>query len=278
MKAIDMRCRPPYKSWKIGMFGDSVYPVLENKAKKRRTLLPPSVKAESMELLLKELEEIDAIGVAPVREMAGGNNDDIADLVTEYPKQFIGIASINALKTEEALAKIDKYITNGKAKGVIIEHAWTMLDEQWYINDKRAYPVYEKLQELDIPMMITYGGNGAAKQDYYNPKYLDELAYDFPKLRMIMCHGGYPFVMQACHVVLSHKNLYISPDVYMRPFAFGFQDYITAANYSLQDKFLFGSAYPVTGTAEAMEFYKVNLSDEVIDKVLYKNAMQIFKL
>ncbi len=65
----------------------------------------------------------------------------------------------------------------------------------------------------------------------HDPKYVDELAFTFPKLKIALCHGGWPFVAQACHVVMQHENVYLSPDVYMMSFTPGYQDYVTAANY-----------------------------------------------
>jgi len=242
----------------------------------RRVHVAESALQMSMELLMQEMEEVDAVGVAPVRKIMGGQNADIQSLLQEYPGRFIGIANIDPLSKEEAFAEIDEFVVNGPAKGVIVEHAWATNKEHWFINDERAYGVFEKLQAHNIPMLLTYGGRGVKNQEYYNPRYIDELGFLFPKLKIVLCHGGWPFVTQAVHAAIQHANVYLSPDVYMMRFTAGFQDYVTAANYQLQDRMLFGTAYPVMSLKDGVHIYQQLLDPAVVDKVLYQNAEHLF--
>ena len=249
---------------------------MEAMAAKRRVHVAESAKQMSMDLLIQEMEESDVVGVAPVRKIANGKNDDMVDLLKDYPGRFIGIANIDPLKKEEAFQEIDQYVLHGPASGVIIEHAWSANKEHWFVTDKRAYDVYEKLEQNNIPVLFSFGGRGVKNQEYYNPKYIDELAFSFPKLKMALCHGGWPYVIQACHAAVQHSNVYLSPDVYMMSFTAGYQDYVTAANYQLQDKILFGTAYPVMSLKDGIEQFEKILASDVVEKVLYKNAVQFF--
>ena len=274
MKVIDMRFRPPYKSWANGMFAGM--DGIEATAAVRRVNVAESARKMSMDILIQEMEEVDAVGVAPVRKVMGGLNSDIQSLLDDYPDKFIGIANIDPLATEEALAEIEEYVVNGPAKGVIVEHAWMTNQEHWFVNDERAYEVFDKLQQHNMPMLLTYGGRGVKNQEYYNPRYVDEIAFLFPKLKIVLCHGGWPYVTQAVHASVQHTNVYLSPDVYMMSFTAGYQDYITAANYQLQDRTLFGTAYPVMCLKDGINIYKKLLDPEIVDKVLYKNALRLF--
>jgi len=282
VKAIDMRLRPPYKSYgtgndtktpeQIAAFVEALKPNTFN----RGLTFPESVLTGSMEAMIKEMEQYDVVGVAPNRKISGGKHDDVIQLVADYPDRFIGIININPLNKEEALEEIDKYVINNTAKGVIIEHAWATNKEHFYITDERAFDVYEKLQEHNIPMMMTYGGMGVKNQDYYHPKYIDELATIFPKLKMILSHGGWPYVNEVTHLGRARANVYIQPDVYMMYFTPGAESYITAANYELQDRMLFGTAYPAMNLEAGILHYRKVLREEVVDKVLYKNALRLF--
>lgn len=274
MKVIDMRFRPPYKSWSSGMFKSIAG--IEATAKIRKVSVAESVRKMSMELLIQEMKEANAIGVTPVRKVMGGLNEDIASLIETYPDYFIGIANIDPLETTLALEEVERFVINGPAKGVIIEHAWATNKEHWFVNDSRAFPVYEKLQEYNIPVLFTYGGRGVKNQEYYNPRYIDDLAFTFPKLKMVLCHGGWPYVTQACHVAISHINVYLSPDVYMMDFTAGYQDYITAAKYQLQNQMLFGTAYPVMSLKDGINKYEEMFEEEILEKIFYRNAETLF--
>ena len=86
------------------------------------------------------------------------------------------------------------------------------------------------------------GGNGP-DASYSHPMVIDQIAADFPNLTIINTHGGYPWVTEILFVAYRRPNLYICPDMYLfnQP---GWQDYVTAANFALQDRFLFGTAIP----------------------------------
>lgn len=274
MKAIDMRLRPPYKSYRDNLYDGMAG--MEAMATKRQVHIAESAKQMSMDLLIREMEVADVVGVAPVRKIANGKNEDMVDLVTEYPERFIGIANIDPLNTIEAIVEIDQYVVHGPGSGVIIEHAWSANKEHWFVTDERAYPVYEYLEKNNVPVLFSYGGRGVKNQEYYNPKYIDALAFTFPSLKMALCHGGWPFVVQACHAAVQHENVYLSPDVYMMSFTAGYQDYVTAANFQLQDKIMFGTAYPVMSLADGIEQFTRILDSNIVEKVLYKNALTFF--
>ena len=54
-------------------------------------------------------------------------------------------------------------------------------------------------------------------------------------------------------------------------------DYIAAANTWLQDRFLFGSAYPLMPIVESLAIFKTLFKEEVLPKLLYKNAAAFVK-
>ena len=64
----------------------------------------------------------------------------------------------------------------------------------------------------------------------------------------------------------------------MMNFTAGWQDYVTAANYRLQDKILFGSLYPSVPVEFAVKRYTALLRPEVREKIFYRNAVSFLKL
>ena len=110
------------------------------------------------------------------------------------------------------------------------------------------------------------------------PNIIDQVASDFPQLKIVIGHGGWPWVAGICCVACNHLNVYISPDLYgiNSP---GYQDYITAANFRLQDKIIFGSAYPCVPLKDAVEFYSnCGIKKSVLPKIMYYNAATLLEI
>src|SRR5438046_10458686 len=78
-------------------------------------------------------------------------------------------------------------------------------------DDRRYYPFYAKCVELGIPLSIHTSANwtSVAVNDLGHPRHLDPVARDFPELRIIMSHGGYPWVLEACLLAWKYENVYL---------------------------------------------------------------------
>ena len=147
-----------------------------------------------------------------------------------------------------------------------------------YPNDRRIYPIYEKLEAEGIPLLLMAGGGNGPDLSYGFPAILDQIAADFPKMTIINTHGGYPYVTEVLFVAYKRPNIYICPDMYLFNFP-GWQDYVTAANGFLQDRFLFGTAYPFIPLEEGVAHFKnMPFKPEVLPKLLYKNIATALKL
>ena len=64
----------------------------------------------------------------------------------------------------------------------------------WWPSDKAYYPMYEKAQELDIPVLFHCGPvacpPGPLKMKYSHPLAYSDLLIDFPELNVILAHNG----------------------------------------------------------------------------------------
>jgi len=88
---------------------------------------------------------------------------------------------------------------------------------QIYANDAKYYPIYSKCCELDIPIVFTTGPATLVPNaiiDHVAPRYIDFAARDFPELKIVISHGGYPWVNEAINVVQRNKNVYIVRGLY----------------------------------------------------------------
>lgn len=272
MKIIDMRVRAPFEPYKNRFF--SPHGLVNIEAESMRRLNAPtsdSAKQFSMELLFQEADDagIEKM-VIPVRKNTGGRNEDLINLINKYPDRLIGLAGINGLSGQEGIDEIKVTVIEGPCTGLCMEPS--MDKEPWYINDERVFPIFEFCQEHNIPIFFTFGGINNKSLRHYNPETLDDVAATFPKLKIGLAHGGWPYVTEVCQIALYRKNVFIAPDFYMIESP-GMNDYVIAANTLLSDRIMFGSAYPIMPMKPAADYYiNSGIKKDVLPKVMYENA------
>lgn len=277
MKIIDMRVRAPFAA-----YADcNLYQNLKGKERggARNYLVAPSAKNFSMDLLIHEAEEANVEKlVVPVRKNLGGKNEDLVQLIQQYPDHVIGLAGIdvNSLNLQSSIDEIEQFVVNGPCQGIILEPGQDKTP--WMVNDVRVFPIYDYCQQHNIPIFMTYGGIMVPSIRYYAPEPLDDVLGAFPQLKIGLAHGGWPYVTEVCQMAINHKNLYLAPDFYMIESP-GQADYVMAANYLLQDRLMFASAYPLMPLKEASEYYmNSGIKEDILPKVMYQNAVDFLGL
>lgn len=214
----------------------------------------------------------------------GTSNDYAASLVKRFPETFIGsFAGIDPWKGEMAVKELDRAVKELGMIGVKFQQAL----QAFYPNDRRFYPIYEKAMELGVPILFHTGttgagaglpGGGGFRLDYTRPiPYIDDVAHDFPDLTIIMAHPAWPWVDEQIAVLLHKANVYIDLSGWAPKY---FPDSLKREiNGRLQDKVLFGSDYPDISPKRWLdEFEAGGYKPEVVEKVLYKNAIRILRL
>jgi len=84
--------------------------------------------------------------------------------------------------------------------------------EDGFLNDPGMWPFYEKACELDIPLTIHTGMSYVVPQPnkYTHPVLLDDICLDFPDLKIIAYHMGWPYSEELIGLAGKHTNLYLS--------------------------------------------------------------------
>ena len=277
---IDFRLRPPFKSYLNAI----MYRDLERSAGMSKRIgmeQPESVQKMDLELTMAEMRRagIDK-GVVSGRKanphVGMVDNSDVQELVECYPDYFIGLAGIDPSDKNSAVEETKRYVINRKLRAVVIEPG--VLQKPMFADDERIYYLYEFCEEHHIPVMMMIGGNGGKDIRYSMPWQVEHVALDFPKLQIIVAHGGFPWITQMIQVAYHCTNVYLLPDLFMLNMP-GAQDYVTAANYILKDQMLFGSAYPFAPLGGSIQCIRnMGIHEDSQKRFLGDNARRLLGL
>ncbi len=292
-KVIDYRCRPPLKQfgglYKLRLTYIAQRPnVLANPATHGK--LPEAVKMfgednpGALDMWWKEIDDagIEAVCVAG-RFMLGQpemsmDTGELIEYEKKYPGRFYGIAPINIdQSTPKAVDDLEKAINAG-IRGATIEPGYRTVGGPTTIDDIAFYPLYELLQDKGILLQVQTGAFADPNNfDLPNEIWrMDSVMKQFPKLRLVLGHGGYPRITEALGLALKWPSVTISSDVYT--FWPGGQLYQQNIEL-LQDQFVYGSAYPFGNFKETLEqTLALPLSEKVMEKYLYLNARKLLNL
>ena len=209
-------------------------------------------------------------------------NQQVAEIAHKSPDVLIPFASINPHRGKAGVDEAKQLIKDG----VICGFKFHPPLQEFFANDRMAYPLYEAIAESGLPALFHTGhsgigtrvrGGGGVRQKYGNPLYLDDVAVDFPDMPIIMAHPSFPWQDEAISVCLHKPQVYIdlsgwSPK-YFAPIL------IQYANTLLKDKMLFGSDFPViTPDRWLKDFESIGIKDEVRPMILKDNAVRLFGL
>jgi predicted TIM-barrel fold metal-dependent hydrolase len=154
-------------------------------------------------------------------------------------------------------------------------------------SDPRYYPFYAKCCELGIPLSMHASANWTTtrESDLGHPRHFDEVACHFPELVLILSHGGYPWVLEACLLAWKHPNVYLElaahrPRYFAAPGA-GWEPLLRFGQTTIQDKVLYGTGAFLLGRRPAdlvEEMRALPVRPEALEKWLAGNARRLLAL
>jgi len=204
---------------------------------------------------------------------AKSNNDSVIEFVKAFPQKFFGFVGLDPHKGMKAVYELRAAITDLGLHGAAVDPYLAQI----YANDAKYYPIYAKCCELDVPLVFTTGPATlvpGAIIDHVAPRYIDFVARDFPELKIVISHGGYPWVNEAIIVAQRNRNVYIELSEY--EFSPMSEAYVQAANTMIEDKILYASAHPFVDFRQALKTYaELNFRPEVRRKIMYDNAAKL---
>jgi predicted TIM-barrel fold metal-dependent hydrolase len=226
---------------------------------------------------------LDRAGVekAVVGSAQQPSNDYTASVIAAHPERFIGLARISPWDGMRGVRELERLVRDCGLRGL----AMAAFRERIPANDRRYYPLYAKCVELDIPVRLYTAMSYATDRPYDlgHPRYLDDVAVDFPELRIIAGLGGWPWVNEMVALARRHPNLYVDTSAH-RPRHIGtpgsgWEMLLQFGNTLIQDKVMIGISWLTIGQSyETLidEILSLPLKDAVKEKWLYGNAARVF--
>ena len=235
-----------------------------------------------------QAHDIDwAVGLAEVSPVTTGIADNdyvgkfcaeanrIADPASGPRGRVLPFASINPFLVNDLAEELERLVKEYDFRGIKVYPTY----QHHYVNDPRMYPLYARLQEFGLPMLVHTGSSvfKGARIKYGDPLLLDDVAVDFPALNILMAHSGRPlWYEQAFWMARRHENVYM--EVSGLP-AKNLLDYFPRLE-DIAHKVVYGSDWPgnpdLRRNVEAIR--SLSISEEAKQNILYDNAARILKL
>lgn len=202
----------------------------------------------------------------------------VVDAVQRYPERFCGLAGVDPTEGMAALRELELLV---REYGFVGAHSYP----HWFElppDHARYYPVYAKCCELGVPIQLQVGHcllytRERPLRSVGRPITLDAVACDFPELKLVGIHIGWPWTEEMISVAWKHPNVYIGCDAYAPKY--WDPAFVHFINSWGQDKVIFGTDFPVIPFARARsEIEGLGLKPEARRKLLRENALRLYGL
>jgi len=206
-------------------------------------------------------------------------NDWIANFTKGHRDRLVAVGSVNPLHEQNVRDEIRRVLDLGI--GLIKIHPpHQLFSPNAYRGElQQLAHLYTECEERGVPVMFHTGTSvfPRARNVFADPMPIDDVANDFPKLRIILAHAGRPLYGETTFFLARrHRNVHIEisgipPKTLPRYFP---------RIATIADKVLWGTDWPSPGVVSIRrnveDFRALGLGEEVERKVLWENAVRLF--
>jgi hypothetical protein len=185
------------------------------------------------------------------------SNDGVAEYVRGHPDELIGFAGIDPSDPKEALEELDRAQRSLGLVGLAVAPA----AQDFHPTNSQAMQVYAEAARRRLPVVFHQGIQitSPTKLEYAHPVLLDEIAREYPELRMVIAHMGFPWVNETVTLLAKHAHVYADVSWITRHTWEAYRALLAAHELGVMGKLLFGSGFPFFSAARSIEsLYSVN--------------------
>ena len=200
---------------------------------------------------------------------------EVAKLVEMEPDRIVGLVGINPYgDIMGTVRELESGVREHNFRGAHI-HPYGF---GFNLSDAIYYPIYAKCSELNVPVFMQVG-HSAEKMpsETGHPLLLDRIALDFPDLKIVGMHTGWPWTETLVAMAWKHPNVFIGTSAHAPKY--WEESLIRFINTRGKNKVVFGSDYPVLNQEECIAQVKdLNLRPEAFENLMRNNALNVLGL
>lgn len=200
-------------------------------------------------------------------------NEDVGRFASTYPDRLIPFASVDPSNGRLAIDQLTHAVNNLGCKGLKLVPPV----QHFNFSDPNHFPLWETAQSLDI-IVWTHASHQMSHPDsdarLGYPMLLEPIAHQFPDLKLVLGHCGFPWVWEAWSLVVRHPNVYLDISAY--PQLYNHFPWDAYSKSDAENKLLFATDYPLYSFQEVLTALdEVDISPEFKRKILHENASKL---
>lgn len=211
------------------------------------------------------------------------SNEATSSLVDKYPDKFVGFASVDPHK-EDVNDVLDEAVKSLGLKGVKLSPPL----QRFSPSDKKTFPIYDKAEELRVPIVFHCGmfWQKFEKISVAKPLLFEDVALSHPDLRIVLTHFGFPWVWEAAMLAMKYPNIYVDLANVYTTTPYEHLELVLmkilgkrVVESCLEKKILFGSCFPRIETDKMVRaLKKLPLEEKTLNRIFSENARKILGL
>ncbi len=199
-------------------------------------------------------------------------NNNVKTINDEYSDFLIAFGSVHFLN-EDCINELERIKELG-IKGIKLHPDY----QEFMIDDERLFPIYEKCQALQMPIVFHAGWDCYSPECIHaRPEASRNVLNTFPKLKMILAHMGGIHCWDDVEKYLIGENVYLDTSMC--------HTYANKAQIERmiqmhdEDKILFGSDCPWENPSNTIAYIlSMKLSDQLKENIFSANAKKLLNL
>ena len=225
-----------------------------------RASLPVSARKANPETHLLAAKPVDRTFVLAFKSHylnADVPNEYVARYVRKHPGKLIGFASVDPSRPQEAIDDLRRAHDDFGLRGVSV---WPAAQD-FHPACSAAMRVYTEAQRLRMPIIFHQDvrASNAGKMEFARPYLIDEVAREFPELKIVISQFGDPWTQETIALLGKHPNVFADISGVVQQPWHAYNSLVLAYQAGVMDALLFGSNFPYSTATESIEaLYSIN--------------------
>jgi uncharacterized protein len=226
------------------------------------------------------IDEMDAAGISVALCSAGPlvPVSVVEEAVRRFPDRLLGVGYADPFTPEGVMHAVHEL------RRQVQELGFVGLKLEPFIGDRpltlpQWYPLYGACCDLDITLQVQVGNTGPPSypSETGRPLYVDRVAIDFPDLRIVAGHIGWPWTEEMIAIAQKHPRMWIDTSAHLpKHYPERFVHYLRTFG---RDKCIWASDWPILDFERALAgVAALELGTEGNRRFLRDNAVAAFAL